>query len=472
MAKRMSEDSRTEWQKICLVGMPYLFVAALFACFACNNLLTRGMFMDGLIYTTCAANLASGQGDLWHLSFTPTQLSQFYEHPPLMIWMLAAWFRFFGTSMVAAKAYSVAILLLAALLMVAIWRRLGYGTANGWLPLLMLTLIPDVPLGIHNNYLESTMAVFILFAVWCELKADNTLLHLTAGFATAAAFLVKGPTGLFPLVLPLLLYAFGVRKYSLWRMAAATFTMLIGLLMPLAALYCLNPDAHDYLTRYAERQIIGGMHEPVTSRIYVLTVFLSRAAIPLVCSVALLLGAFLRKGASWCPTSRHLQVACMLLTLALCGSMPMMLSTKQRAFYLLTIYPIVALSAAVLAEPLIRAGNSLLHGRKAATATAFVFAAAIALNALHYGRPGRDAQLLTDMDIIAPHLAPEETLAIPHSLADNFSLHGYYYFYHRHALDAEAPHAHLLTAQAPADSLHYRQIPLATAQYRLYERCD
>ena len=38
-------------------AVPYLFVIGLFGLFACNNLLTRGMFMDGLIYTSVASNI-------------------------------------------------------------------------------------------------------------------------------------------------------------------------------------------------------------------------------------------------------------------------------------------------------------------------------------------------------------------------------------------------------------------------------
>ena len=65
--------------------LPYLFVAGLFGLFACNNLLTRGMFMDGLIYTSVASNMAEGVGSFWHPVYTATQFPDFYEHPPLMM---------------------------------------------------------------------------------------------------------------------------------------------------------------------------------------------------------------------------------------------------------------------------------------------------------------------------------------------------------------------------------------------------
>ena len=49
-------------------AVPYVFVAAVFLLLACNNVLTRGMFMDGLIYSSVADNMAHGIGDFWHPS--------------------------------------------------------------------------------------------------------------------------------------------------------------------------------------------------------------------------------------------------------------------------------------------------------------------------------------------------------------------------------------------------------------------
>ena len=83
---------------------PYLFVAGLFGLFACNNLLTRGMFMDGLIYTSVADNMANGIGSFWHPTYTATQFPDFYEHPTLMMWLLSLWFRLCGSSWVSRRA--------------------------------------------------------------------------------------------------------------------------------------------------------------------------------------------------------------------------------------------------------------------------------------------------------------------------------------------------------------------------------
>ena len=445
---------------------PYLFVVGLFGLFACNNLLTRGMFMDGLIYTSVAANMAEGVGSFWHPVYTATQFPDFYEHPPLMMWLLSLWFRLFGTGMMAAKAYSVAVLLLTAALMVGVWKQLGFKTGLGWLPLLMLTLIPDVALAAHNNYLEGTMTLFVLASVWLVLRGEGVGWHLLAGLMLAAAFLTKGPTGLFPLALPALLWLFGERK-GFGQTAAGTLAMAAGLAAPMALLWLGVPDAQEFLRKYFENQVIGGSQTLVTSRTYIVKTLFSHTAVVLVVALAAVLFGILRKNAPWRPTRDSWRRFGLMFALALCGTLPMMVSTKQRAFYLLTVFPFVALAVAALLEPLVRYYEKQLQRPAMTIVTVVVLVAAVVTNALYYGKPGRDKVMLADMDLIAPALQEGEIVTITPDLASNNSLHGYYYFYHHVTLDANAQHRHLIAAEDVADTT-YIEVPLQTEEYRLY----
>lgn len=447
-------------------ALPYLFVAGLFGLFACNNLLTRGMFMDGLIYTSVAANMAEGVGSFWHPVYTATQFPQFFEHPPLMMWLLSLWFRLFGTSMMAAKGYSVAVVLLTAALTVGVWKQLGFKTSLGWLPLLMLTLIPDVALAAHNNYLESTMTLFVLAAVWLVLRGKGVGWHLLAGVMLAAAFLTKGPTGLFPLALPALLWLFGTRK-GFGQAAVGTLAMAAGLAAPMAALWLGVPDAQEFLRKYFENQVIGGSQVLVTSRTYIVKTLFSHTAVVLVVALAAVLFGILRKSAPWRPTRDSWRRFGLVFALALCGTLPMMVSTKQRAFYLLTVFPFVALAVAALLEPLARHLEKQLQRPAMTVATVAVLIAAVITNALHYGKPGRDKAMLHDMDVMAAEVHDGELVALAPELASNNSLHGYWYFYHRVTLDANAQHRHLIAADDVADTT-YIEVPLPTEEYRLY----
>lgn len=445
---------------------PYLFVVGLFGLFACNNLLTRGMFMDGLIYTSVAANMAEGVGSFWHPVYTATQFPQFYEHPPLMMWLLSLWMRLFGTSMMAAKGYSVAVVLLTAALTVGVWKQLGFKTSLGWLPLLMLTLIPDVALAAHNNYLESTMTLFVLASVWLVLRGKGVGWHLLAGVMLAAAFLTKGPTGLFPLALPVLLWLFGTRK-GFGQAAAGTLAMTAGLAAPMALLWFCVPDAQEFLRKYFENQVIGGSQVLVTSRTYIVKTLFSHTAVVLVVALAVVLFGILKKSAPWRPTRDSWRRFGLVFALALCGTLPMMVSTKQRAFYLLTVFPFVSLAVAALLEPLARHMEKQLQRPAMTVATVAVLIAAVITNALHYGKPGRDKAMLHDMDVMAAEVHDGELVALAPELASNNSLHGYWYFYHRVTLDANAQHCHLIAADDVADTT-YIEVPLPTEEYRLY----
>lgn len=445
---------------------PYLFVVGLFGLFACNNLLTRGMFMDGLIYTSVAANMAEGVGSFWHPVYTATQFPQFYEHPPLMMWLLSLWFRLFGTGMMAAKGYSVAMVLLTAALTVGVWKQLGFKTSLGWLPLLMLTLIPDVALAAHNNYLESTMTLFVLASVWLVLRGKGVGWHVLAGVMLAAAFLTKGPTGLFPLALPALLWLFGTRK-GFGQAAVGTLAMAAGLAAPLAALWLCVPDAQEFLHKYFDNQVIGGSQVLVTSRTYIVKTLFSHTAVVLVVALAVVLFGILKKSAPWRPTRDSWRRFGLMFALALCGTLPMMVSTKQRAFYLLTVFPFVALAVAALFEPLARHMEKQLQRPAMTVATVAVLIAAVITNALHYGKPGRDKAMLHDMDVMAAEVHDGELVALAPELASNNSLHGYWYFYHRVTLDANAQHRHLIAADDVADTT-YIEVPLPTEEYRLY----
>ncbi len=331
----------------------------------------------------------------------------------------------------------------------------------------MLTLIPDVALSAHNNYLESTMTLFVLAAVWFVLRGKGVGWHLLAGLMLAAAFLTKGPTGLFPLALPVLLWLLGERK-GFGQAAGGTLAMVAGLAVPMALLWLGVPDAQEFLRKYFENQVIGGSQEQINSRTFIISALFSRTAVVMAIALAAALFGILKKSAPWRPTRDSWRRFGLLFALVLCGTLPMMVSTKQRAFYLLTVFPLVALAVAALLEPLVRHYEKQLQWPAMTVATVAVLLAAVIANALHWQKPGRDKALLADMDLIAPALQEGETVTITPDLASNNSLHGYWYFYHHVTLDANARHRHLLTTEDNMDST-YRKLTLPTEQYHLYE---
>lgn len=451
--------------------VPYIFVCALFFVMVSNELLTRGMFMDGLIYSSVAKNLSRGVGSFWHLTYTATHFVDFYEHPPLMMFLLGLWFRVFGTTMLAAKGYALLVAGLNAVMVVAVWCRLGFKRETGWLPLLLMLLIPMVPQSVCDNYLECTMSVFVLIAVWCLLHERGWWWPILGGISLVAAFLTKGFTGLFPLTLPFIVWIFKIREYKLLRMVLDTALMLLGLVVTMALIWFTMSDAAAFLTKYFYHQVVDGCQVNVTYRLYIVIKLLVSIIIPLVLTTLIVVFRVVKKTVRWTMTSHEWLVFGAMFALVLCGSLPMMVSTKQRPFYLLTVYPYAVIAFAALSEPFTNHFIKTLNRRWLIVVTGLLLAGAVALNVMQVGKPGRDANLITDMDVIADIVGDGETITIPSALRERWNLQGYWYFYHNVSLDNNIQHNMLLTTVdiglSEWDGI-YRSVELSTKEYKLY----
>lgn len=448
----------------------YLAVSAVFLALVSGSLTTTGMFMDGLIYSSIAANMADGVGSFWHPTYTATHHLDFYEHPPLALGLLALFYKLFGTHLWVTKLYMAFTMLLCAWLTVRLWIRLGGKREDGWMPLLLWTLMPTVTHFANQCLLENTMVLFVLGAILLLLRSKRKALNgLLAGLLLAAAFMTKGFTGLFPLVLPMLFFgtqaALPAEKHSTQATLPVaifqTVALFVGLLLPLAVIALAVSEARDYFSNYMQHQVMAGWSQGEVHRWQILVYFLRSTAIAI--GVALLV-AIVNKGVGQKPTREQWAM----WALVACAVLPMMVSTRQREFYLLTSMPIVAVLLALLIEkPVAR------WAKKPSKALPYVaivlFTGAVVLNAVRFGSEGRDVQLQRDMKFIAAELETGETVTIPSPLYYNYSLQGYYYRERRITLDDQHRHRHLLTTAAyPADSA-YREVPLPTKEYKLYE---
>lgn len=438
----------------------YVAVAAVFLALVSGSLTTTGMFMDGLIYSNISANMADGVGSFWHPVYTATHHPDFYEHPPLALGLLALFYKVLGTHIWVTKLYMALTMLLCAWFTVRLWVRLGGKRENGWIPLLLWTLMPTVTHFAFQGMLENTMVLFDLGAILLLLHSKRKALNgLLAGLLLAAAFMSKGFTGLFPLVLPLLVWFFDRNK----GFFVQTLCMLSGLLLPLAIIALAVPEAREYFSNYMQHQVMAGYSQGEVHRWQIVIYFLRSTAIAI---GVVLLVAIVNKGVGQKPTRVHWAM----WVLVACAVLPMMVSTRQREFYLLTAMPMVAvLLALLIEEPVARwiKPNMLLKYIALA-----LLLGAVVLNIVRFGTEGRDVQLQRDLEVIAPQLERGEMVTVPTPLYFDYSLQGYYYRECRVSLDDQHRHRHLLTTtDYPADST-YRKLPLPTEEYHLYELVD
>ncbi len=149
------------------------------------SFLTEGMFLDGIIYSEIASNMAEGKGSFWDPCMNHILFPHFREHPPLALGLNSLFYRLFGNYLIVDKIYSVFTLLVTASLVICIWKRTANVSRLSWFPLLLWLLIPLVTWSSTNNVLENTMSIFVLLSVYMAIigiQKHNDIFSILSGF--------------------------------------------------------------------------------------------------------------------------------------------------------------------------------------------------------------------------------------------------------------------------------------------------
>lgn len=333
----------------------FLFLCALFL----DRAIQEGMFYDGITYGAISRNYAIGIGSFWSLYYRDG--ISFAEHPPLMFGLEAFFFKLFGDHYFTEKIYSFFAWLITIVIIRRLWIKTIHNEtakASFALPLLLWGIMPTVVWGYPNNLLENTMCIFDLLAVLFIYNAMNgknrLLLFLLAGVFVFLATLTKGPVGLFPLAVPaihwLIFRKEGFFKMVLWN---------IILILIVAACYyalCQYDTAKNALSNYLEFQVLASLQgeREITGDSWGRFGILKQVGIELLPSLAvavLLIGLakiFKHKIDGARSNNAHFFFY---LLIALSATLPVVLSVKQRAFYIIPSFPFFALAAASILYP-------------------------------------------------------------------------------------------------------------------------
>ena len=175
-----------------------------------SRMCQRGMFLDGVTYAAIARNMAAGIGDFWSPSLSQTIYPRFAEHLPLALGLQALAFALFGDHPAVERGYAITVFLLNGLLIAAIARRL-LPPAFDWVPLLLWWSVGR-HLERRQQPARTTQAVFTSLACSAILRIrvagsrrPRAASAASGAASIVAATLAKGPVGLFPIALPLLL---------------------------------------------------------------------------------------------------------------------------------------------------------------------------------------------------------------------------------------------------------------------------
>ncbi len=424
-----------------------LFVAALVP-----RLMDRGMFVDGVTYAAIARNLAQGRGSFWQPFYTATVYPAFHEQPPLGLWLQSLWFRVLGDHLFVERLYAVTIAATTALIVAVLWRRLHWSSASrelDWLPIVLWIASPLVSWVIVGNMLENTLAVFTTAAVAVLLGATTpgARAGLVSGLCVVAAFLTKGPLGLFPLATPLILLLLIRHDGASWRALAAQWTT-VGL----CALVLLGMAAsRDSLTAYTNQAVIAavtGSRETAPSLFTIVKALWQGVLLPLGVGVGILVASARR----WiAPSALERRWAAALMAVGLSGTLPIMISRKQTGHYLVPAVAFFALGAASYVAPMALAAVERLgvaaRTKTIMAAAAVAVVASLAVGNLHWF--ARDTVMMAALDDIQRFVPAGGTIGICADARAEWGLHAWVQRRFTASLDADPGRRHELFLQVP-----------------------
>jgi 4-amino-4-deoxy-L-arabinose transferase-like glycosyltransferase len=442
---------RTQHRKLSF----WLLTVAIFCATVLPRLLADGMFVDGMMYATISRNLAAGLGSLWKPHFSLTLYPEFFaDHPPLVFWVESVFFRLFGDHYLVEALYSLVTAAAAAGLIVWLWRRLTEHhpplSSLTWVPVFLWLSVPQVSWAYANNMLENTLSVFMLLAVFCFVKGltakrGGIVYMIGGGLCICAGFLSKGPLALFPLA-TVGLYWLCVRTISFGRAVILTVITTVTIAIVAALVWSID-DARANLARYFEIQLlpsITGERGAHSNPLKIVTELLQELAPMVGMTLILLFVARLGRRVADGPW----RLGLFMIAVGAAGSLPVALSSRQNAFYILPSFPFFALGFGILAAPVVEALVQMIgarSGRILTVATAVLLIAATAFAIVGASR-NDDNPTLNDLRAIGNHVGRDAIIGICPSMSGEWGLFGFMARYYNISLDwSGAPHEYVAT---------------------------
>ena len=405
-----------------------------------SRMCQRGMFLDGVTYAAIARNMAAGIGDFWAPSFSQTIYPRFAEHLPLALGLQALAFTLFGDHPAVERGYAITVFLLNGLLIAAIARRL-LPPAFDWVPLLLWMVPSVVTWSVVNNLLETTQAVFTSLACYAVLRTAPPASRRTsaawaaiAAASIVAATLAKGPVGLFPIALPLLLPL--APRSARPAFPTVVWTVFAGVLVASAFALLVFEPSRQALQAFVESQLApalagsrGGGQRGANALRHVGSGIGLRLAI-----VVVAIRLVLRR-----RTFPYGRAAVFLLAIAVAASAPIGISPLVAGHYFFPSTIFFALGAAALVIPA-PARAAVPEGRQRALPIwlSSGLAAATAITLIVHGPiEPRDREMLRSLDAIRPFVHAGDTVGACPASATHWGLQSYLQRFHRLSIAAD-----------------------------------
>lgn len=411
----------------------YLLSVVVFLVFCASALFTKTMFMDGLIYSVVSRNMGFNVGSIWEPVFTSSLFNPFYGHPPLAIWLQSLWFRAFGESWLIERVYSLIVTVFTGVLLVGIWKQVVGSFKIGWLVLLFWALIPTVTWAVSSNMLETTMTFFVCASVFTYIKGHlgNKLVYVAlAGLLCALGILSKGPVGLFVWAIPFLVWLIH-RSSSFGKMVTQQLVIITFTALPIAVMMIASDEAVNSLIAYVDNQFSNSVTKSSGHhRFRILFKLVEESYLMLILFVV---GVMLKRCLKIESKSedRIRKWAAVFFLLAMAGTFPILVSLKQRPYYLHSALPFLAMGFSLLSIPLIARLIDKIKVRSTGfkvfrCVSLILVLVPVVIVVMQFGKRGGDRIILQDQHLISEFVGNGSDIAICPDLDQSWSLHGYF----------------------------------------------
>ena len=387
-----------------ILKIGWIFTSVVFSAVLLPILIQKGMFLDGVTYATISKNLANGYGSFWIPQYTQTHFSQFHEHPPLVFGLQSLFFKLLGDGFLTERIFTLFTAILTAIGIVANWNL--FNSTNkiySWVPVLFWIATPLIFWSYQSNMLENTLAFCCLFSVYFIAKGSlkNNFIYLSIGsLFIFLALLTKGPVGLFPLatigILWITLKPFSILKAFIYSIVVVIFSGAIFYITSL-----LQPGLIENLTNYYNIQVLPSVNntrETTTGNHFAI---LGRLIIELIAPIGLFLILFtFNKVKKQSIEVNKKTTALFYILIGLSASLPLMVTLKQRGYYLVPALPYFILGISVFIVPFLKVLVEKLTQKQTKglqLVGSILLVAALVFSFSQYGKFSRDSDKLSDI---------------------------------------------------------------------------
>jgi len=412
-------------------GFWLLSIAVVFI-FCIPALVQHGMFLDGVTYAAISKNLANGIGTSWQPQYTATFNQEFYGHPPVFFILQSLFFKLLGNHFMVERLFSFGMLLLSGYALVLLWRTVTKPNnlhQYAWLPLILWITIPQVAWTYTNNMLEMMVSACSIFSIYFLYRSTHSKALLNIGLGTLCmwiAYGVKGPVGLFPLSFFIFHYLV-FKRYSLRVTLGKTGLILVVFSLLFALLFVIQPQSLQAFSKYHNIQVISalqGTNEITASWYGALLPQLLGALAPLLilCFVVFIWQRrnYKAKGLSHSGS----QVIVFFVLLGLAGSLPLMITLKQRLFYAVPSFSLFAFAAALYVVVYIT-NIPVLISKIAGYLALCIISVSLLCAIQSYNSYAKDEQLLNDIQALMKYVPPHTIVKCDTELAHNWKVIAY-----------------------------------------------